>query len=111
MKINAKLYRELSLPHPTMEAAQEAVTRFSDAIEAARIECRIPNVVMIITANTIDADGDEITVGLDACFGNEAEWESMAGRLLGLLSARRQARIAKSVAPRGLRGIEESPCK
>ncbi len=50
---NPALYRKMSEPHPSPEAANTALNKFLKLVEAAREECQICDVSMVIAMNTL----------------------------------------------------------
>ena len=84
---DSTLYRELSKPFATNEEANTAVARFFDAVEAARREFRIPDVVVACEIG-VESEEGEVRAGADCQFGDELKQLPMVARLYGALQER-----------------------
>ncbi len=56
---NPALYRKMSEPHPSPEAANAALTKFIKLVEAARKECQICDVSIVVAMNTMYPRSEE----------------------------------------------------
>jgi hypothetical protein len=55
---NPSLFREMSEPHESREAMDAAADKFFELVTAARKECRIKNVAMVVEVVHV-SDGEE----------------------------------------------------
>ena len=88
-------YREASEPHPSVEAAEEAVKAFFDEVGALRVKYHMKDLLLVWGVAVIDPDGVEMaSMGLSG-FGNQALWESMAAFAYGVEKTNRAKRIGE----------------
>ena len=91
---NHKLYRELSEPFESTEAANAAVKGFSDAVEEARSKFRMRDLYCVMQFDYVTESG-EVTGGYTVAFGDEMRHEQMLAYSLGRVQAQRQEAIGK----------------
>lgn len=96
-----KTYREMSVPHASTDAAQNAVNAFLDGVTELRKQHRLADVLVIVETNIITQDGDEGTVSLVSHMGDSRKSLPMAARVYGQLKAQHDDDLA--VAVRGKR--------
>ena len=87
-------YRAMSVPHASRDEVNEALTKFYEAVRAARNECRIADVTMVITTPVMYPDG-ESRVLLSFHLGDGNNRESMLAYAFGNAQADRRAQINK----------------
>ena len=80
---NPKLYRELSVPFESTDAAQAAIEAFISDLEASRAKHKIADVVTVIEVNAISGDGREGVMTLSMGFGDQIKKASMLAMALG----------------------------
>lgn len=97
VEMNPNRYRELSEPFETREQAMEAVNAFAAAVKAARIEHRIPDVVVSFTWEYLDEEGEPLESGATLNFGNSLKAESIAAFALGKMQALREEMVARAL--------------
>lgn len=79
---NPELYARMAEPYPTQEEAQEAVSRFLEAVARAREECRVPEVLVIAAARFSPVKpGDETLTGQSLAMGSSGVHPGMAATL------------------------------
>lgn len=104
-----ELYREISKPFPSAEAASEAIDAFYDELYELRRKHKIPDVLVVMQVNGMTRDGQEGTMILSGMIGGAMYEESLAAYALGEASARRQEKIAAIIG--GAKGIKKLPRK
>lgn len=102
-------YRALSEPFADTNAANEAIHRFLRGVSELRKECRVPDVLISLSANVQYGDGKEGEVALSCHFGDSRNAEMLAAFALGQFREERQADINATMkraggARRGERG-------
>jgi len=101
---NPKLYRELSVPFESAEAANAALTAFYEEVRELRKKHKITDLHLIcqVSANFKDDDGEDEGQLMAVChFGSELMIEGMTGYAFGKAHADSKARIAKATAAAG----------
>jgi len=98
-----KLYRQLSLPYPSQAEASAALSAFYEDVRIAREKHKIANVYLAVSANWLDAEGEESAAYSTGGFGDQMEHEAMCAYALGTIQTERQARIAKLLAAGGVK--------
>ncbi len=73
MNSNPALYRELNLPFDDEESLKSALDAFLVMVSDFRIECKLPDVHILIRTSHYDADGVETDTISDLYFGNQAQ--------------------------------------
>ena len=99
MAKNPALYRTLSIPHETREAANDALAKFFAAVEAARIEHRVPDVTVIVAVRTKDGE-EEYDLATRAHYGDSLRELVMIADAYGHAKAEHEALIAKLITKR-----------
>jgi hypothetical protein len=87
---NPALFRRLSEPYASMEAADEAIQTFLDEMGALREKHKIPNILTVIGGSAIAADGDESEFLLPHMYGDAMRMESFAAYAYGAAATARQ---------------------
>ena len=103
MAANPSLYRQLSEPFPTPEAASAAIEAFWEELEEIRKKHKIPDVHMVLAWKSLGSDGQPGEYTASAHLGNELMAEPMAAYAYGKEQADRRERIA-SVVERASKG-------
>ena len=96
-KNNLANYRKMSEPFADVGQANDAVIKFFELVEAARNECRVMDVHVIVKIAMMH-DGEEGRAMTSAHFGNTLEAAGMCGWGLAEAQAELNAAIGKNVA-------------
>lgn len=91
---NPKRYRELSEPFADAEKMNKEIDRFYALVAAARVECRIPDALVVIRANYLH-EGEEAAGQTILHFGDSLQAESLAVWASGFIAAEREAYHSK----------------
>lgn len=84
------LYRQLSVPFPSVDDANASIKAFCDELAELRKKHRIRDLLFTIRIGLVDEAGTEGDSTLVNHFGDRASMESMAAYTYGTMSARRQ---------------------
>lgn len=95
MTKNLKLFREMSEPFETKEAALEAVALFIKDVAEARERHKITNVLTTINVNFIAEDGLESEANAAHMLGDSSQAEALAAMTYGQMKSEHEARIAR----------------
>lgn len=98
---NPGLYRRLSEPHESVEAANAAIREFDSAIAIIREQYRIPDVIVICGVIAM-RDQVEIDAQVTLTYGDSAHHEIMIARALGQLQGERQRRLTDALRERAI---------
>lgn len=90
-------YRRLSVPFPTVEASNEALTAFFEEVRAARERHRIPDVIVLAEISVM-IDGEEVRGSAHAHNGDSSRILPMLAREFGAAQQRHEEQIALTVA-------------
>lgn len=93
---NPKLFREMSVPFASAEAANQAVEAFYVELGELRKKHKLTNVYTVINASyaTTDPEDDEAEFFTSSMFGDFLRAESLVAWALGREQAHRQEMIA-----------------
>ena len=80
-----KLYREMSVPHESMESAMAEATAFIEGVKALREKHRIPDVYIIGELTVIDEKQEEKGVVFNLGMGYSMKHEVLISRALGIV--------------------------
>lgn len=94
MKPNPKLYRQLSEPFADSDAASKAAKDFADEMAELRIKHKMPDVVVIISVNYLNKDGDEGEIQCTLSLGDINNKLMMLAHALGEEKQRQRDLIA-----------------
>lgn len=94
-----KLYRELSVPFPDMEAADKALDAFADDLSAIRKKHKISDIMCVIQVNASQGDDDGVLT-FTVSFGDPLRKAAMLAQALGKEQAEFANRIAKLLKAR-----------
>jgi hypothetical protein len=95
---NPSRYREMSKPFADNEQAEKALRAFYRGIEALRVECKIPDLVVAMRVTTAGADGEEPESGVVFTFGDLMHAAAIAAFAYGKLQADAQHAVENMVA-------------
>lgn len=101
-KANPGRYRDMSVPHPLMEALNDALKAFQEELSALRVKHKIRDVLVLLQSPYLSADGEEIDAGVHFGFGDAMKHESQLAFTLGVVQGERQEMVAKFMS-RGLK--------
>lgn len=91
---NPKLYRELSEPFASVEAAEEAANGFMKEIADIRTKYRMRDVYVALGfSHTNIATGEECGAIVSGGLGDAFQWEVLLAHALGQEQADRQQRV------------------
>ncbi len=94
-KPDPKRYRQASEPHPSRQAAEEAVNAFYDELSELRVKHRIRDMLVVYSVSFEEKDGQESASFGNTGFGNPSLWESMAAFVYGVEKRRREENISQ----------------
>lgn len=94
MNSNPGLYRKLSEPFPSKEAANEALRKFNEELSALREKYRLADVHVLVQINAITESGEEGIFNSEMGFGDQRLVGTMLAMSLGREQARRESEIA-----------------
>ncbi len=97
MSEKQKLFREMSQPHESREALQAAHQVFFDEVLELRKKYKIAH-VLLIYADSYEADGKELELLGASMIGNSMRSESMAAYAYGSLKRQREELLAKMLS-------------
>jgi hypothetical protein len=92
-----KLYREMSVPHETMDAAMAEAAAFTEGLKELRQRHRIPDLYVVAEMNAISDDGSEKGIVFSLGIGNSSRHEVLAARALGIAKAERSRQIDEAL--------------
>lgn len=98
-------YRELSVPFPSVDEANENVQAFHKELYELRKKYRFRELLYVIESAVIYDSGTESDVRLLGYFGDLNQQEALAAWAFGQASAERQERIA-GIAAEAVRAIK-----
>lgn len=98
---NPSLYREMSKPFPTADAADDAIRDFIRDVRIAREKNKIQDVYIVLSVIVATEDGEQNAI-LSSHHGDANKAESMAAWAAGYESAKRSSTI-NSLRARGER--------
>ncbi len=96
-KNSRQRYRTLSEPHASREAANEALAKFYEAVDALRDAYKIPDVVVVAGISVVYPDGNEGQPFSAAQFGDIDRSEILTAYALGRFQAERREQVNKLV--------------
>ena len=94
---NPALYRRLSEPFPSIEAANSALVAFFADVEAARERHRIADVTVLCEVSHV-LEGEEVRASASGMMGDSARVLPMIAREFGAAQQRHKEQIALVVA-------------
>ncbi len=94
IKRNPARYRELSVPFTTTDEANESLQKFFNAVEAARVEFKIPDAYVVAQVSIVYPAGEGSGFAT-ANFGNSLAAESLAAYAYGRERRKREEAMAK----------------
>lgn len=92
---NPTRYREMSVPHESDDALQDAMKAFHADVEAARVKYRIADVVVITMARWVDEEGEETEGVSQFSFGDSLRVLPMIAHCYGREKANHDALMAR----------------
>lgn len=92
---NPSLYRELSQPFPTIEAAQAALDAFRLELAELRKKHKIPDIAIVTQFDYFTAGQEWASGVLSFSYGNQMGTEAMYAYAYGQAVRDRQARIGE----------------
>lgn len=92
-----KLYRELSQPFASVEAASEALDKFNSEVRELRSKYRIPDVVILTSVNIDYPDGEASAIGISH-HGSPAVAQSIASYAAGYYAAEAAELTSRTIA-------------
>jgi hypothetical protein len=92
-----KRYRELSQPFATRAEALNALEAFVEAVKAARIQHKIPDIVVSFTFSYVTDDGEELESGVALNMGDGMKAESIAAFAHGKMAEQRRDSVARAM--------------
>lgn len=99
------LYREMSIPHASSEALNEALQKFFDEIGELRKKHKMRDVFICVQCGYVAQDGtEEIDAAAHHGMGDSARHEALLAFALGQVQGERQEIIARYMA----RGIKKT---
>ena len=101
-KIDPARYRDMSVPHPSMEALNQALKEFQEELSALRVKHKLRDLLVIIQSPYLSVDGEEIDAAIHLGFGDAMKHEAQLAFTLGIVQAERQEMVAKFLS-RGLK--------
>lgn len=102
-KADPARYRDMSVPHPSAEALDQALAEFREELSALRVKHKLRDVLVILQTPYLTTDGEEVDAGIHFGFGDAMKHESQLAFTLGLVQAERQEMVAKMMS----RGIKK----
>lgn len=96
---NPALYRQLSEPFPTVDAADAAINGFNTELRALRAKYKLPDVHVIMMGSCIHESGEEGHFMLNTHHGDASRAEIMTAWALGKAQAERQEQIGRVLTP------------
>lgn len=93
---NPKLYREMSIPFLSHQAASEAVTAFHEELGELRRKHKIPDLYVVAEVGYLDGDEEYASRGA-MHYGSMEKRESMAAWAAGFEAAESRRRIEDTV--------------
>lgn len=98
MPANPNRHRALNVPFPDEAAIDAALKTLFAAVEAGRLESKIPDVYVIVRATMIREDGQEGELHVMFNFGDSAKHLGMVARAFGGEKRRHREAIEALVA-------------
>ncbi len=105
---NPKLYREMSEPHPSVEAVNQALRAFFDEFGELRKKHKLRDVIAVVNTSYLKEDGEECDGGSWFGYGSSLNHEMMLAHTLGVVQTDRQELLA-SVMAKGIRRGQIKP--
>jgi hypothetical protein len=105
---NPERYLRMKQPHETHAAASEAMDKFYEAIESAREQFRIANVLVVIQVPYLAATGEEVEGMASSFLGDARLAEALAAYGYGQEAANRQEMMAKLMKHAGASFVRRS---
>ena len=105
---NPSLFRKLSEPHESAEAADKAIQEFMDEVYGLREKHNIANVHLVIGDAVKKEDGEEYQFIVNGHFGDDLRAEGMVAWALGRVQTQRQEAIGKFLK-QGIRSGKNKP--
>lgn len=99
---NLKLFREMSVPYESIEAANAALQAFQDDLAELRKKHKIPTLLCLLHVTWLD-DEDEGGAMTSCGFGDMQLFEVMSAWSLGEQAAERQQATAKLMLGKSIR--------
>lgn len=81
--LNPKLYRELSAPFESTEAANKSLEAFAKDLEEIRAKHKVCDVVAVLQVNALNKDGEEGLMVATIAFGDPMNKPVMLAQALG----------------------------
>lgn len=100
-------YRKLNEPFPTLKEANDSLEKFWQGVYALRVECRIPDLYMIVGFNAVGSQGDEGYMMGILHAGDELKRESMVAYAFGKEQSDRQSNIARLVSDNVVKAMKK----
>ena len=97
---NPSLYRELSKPFPTKEAANAALVAFQEELGELRKKHRLADVTVVVSVSITYPDGEEGDAMIVGGYGSTTKRESMLAYAYGKERAENEAALAKMLKGR-----------
>ena len=88
-------YCQMSQPHQSVEHANEALKKFYEKVEQARIEFNIADIIVIVKDSITYENGDVGQFMQHTQFGNESNGVSMAAYAYGQLQSEQREFLNK----------------
>lgn len=93
---NPSLFRKLSEPHESLDAADAEVAAFFQGVKALREKHKLVNVVVIVELN-VTVEGDELVSGASAHWGSSMAVLPMLAKEFGAAKAEHEVAIMRLV--------------
>ena len=98
IKPDPKLYREMAVPFPSPEAANEAHEAFFTELGELRKKHKIRDLYCTVAGSAVYEDGEEGDFVTSCFFGNQLAAESLCAWALGHETARARESVTKALA-------------
>jgi len=87
---NLKLFRSMSEPHESLEAADQTIKAFLNELGELREKHKIANVLTVIADSAKTADGDDTEFIMPHMYGDSLRMEALAAYAFGQAAVIRQ---------------------
>jgi hypothetical protein len=94
---NPALYRRMSEPFPSLDAARVASEGFQNELAALREKYKMTNVYCITKFAYVDQQGEEVAASGSCGLGDMFEHEVMLAMALGAIQAERQELVGRAM--------------
>ena len=94
MNSNPGLYRKLSEPFPSKEAANDALEKFQQELSALREKYRLADMHVLVQINVITESGEEGIFNSEMGFGDQRLVGTMLAMAMGREQSRRESELA-----------------